>query len=131
MKTTKRRKELSLSDQRKLARLASRPDAPIAMELRVWLLTKLHEQREWFWDQIKNQIENGSRDTEAQGRMLMGLIDRILPTQREVIQGAENSGPTAAVAIKIVGVARGTVQARQQALEIQAEKRAAPISQVA
>lgn len=122
-----RSKQLTLAEQRKIAKLASRPDAPLAMELRVWLLEKLLERREWLWEQIQRLTEAGGKDTESQTRMVMTLIDRILPTQREVIQAPENNGPQqVGVAIKIVGVARGTVQARQQALEVQAEKRQAP-----
>jgi hypothetical protein len=58
--------------------------------------------------------------------MLVAIMDRILPAQRETM--AHHSEPEAAmgppVTIKILNVNRGTGAARTRAIAVQAEKRA-------
>ena len=122
-----RHKGLSIAEQRKLARLSARPDAPIAMETRVWFFEKIRDRREWLWEQFEWLLAHGTREDEVRIRLLQLIFAKVMPDQREVVSAPANeAGLTPVVAIKVVGIDRGTVRARQHALEIQAEKRSAP-----
>lgn len=131
----RRGRALTLQDQRKLAALASRPDIPIRMEATVWFFKKIYERREFLWECIERHLEAPDpkakidvadvRAREVQVRLLEAILGKVLPTQREVTDDRGAQTPSTAVAIKIVGVNRGTRRARQDAIEVTAQKREA------
>ena len=129
---SRRRLGLTMDQQRKLARLAERPDAPLAMKLRVRLLNRLDENFEFLWQCVMAQLVFASKDTEPSTRLLISLLDRLLPVQREMVSFThsestvdERSRTSTPIIINVRNVNRGTKEARANAVEISAQKRAA------
>ena len=133
--------QLALTDAKKLARLSGRPDQPLVMKMRVFLLERLYERREWLWQQIERHVEpplppprpdeRPAHETAMSERVLLALLDKIAPSLRE---HATDTGPSAAgsqgVQVKIYNVNRGTKQARDKAIEVQAQRRTAATARV-
>ena len=121
---------LTVAEQRQLAKLAARPDLPIAMKVRVKLLNYLDANFDLLTKAIEAQLIFGHRDYAPATQLLISLLDRLLPQQREVVSWSnreeEEQGPQmTGVVINVHGVARGTKAARDEAITITAEKRAA------
>lgn len=117
---------LTLGEARELAFVRSRPDVPKVMALRMRLLERLDQDFEWFYAQLINSIAFGHKDFEPSTRMVMRLLDSLLPTMREIIQQPDMTQPATNVpTIKIYNVNRGTEQARQEAISIKTERQRA------
>ena len=118
--------QLALTDAKKLARLSGRPDQPLAMKTRVFLLERLYERREWLWAQIEAHVYFGKSNA-----MLENVLDKLLPTQREIAtDGAAGAALPQGLSVKIYNVNRGTKQAREQAIAVQAQRRTAATARV-
>lgn len=114
---------LTLTEGRQLALVRSRPDLPKIMALRLRLLDRLESDFDWIYEQLKEGIREATKDTEPRTRLIIRLLDSLLPAQREIVQQPDQAAaPTGGTTIKIYNVNRGTEQARQEAIEVKTER---------
>jgi hypothetical protein len=93
------------------------------MALRLRLLDRLESDFDWIYEQLKEGIREATKDTEPRTRLIIRLLDSLLPAQREIVQQPDQAAaPTGGTTIKIYNVNRGTEQARQEAIEVKTER---------
>ena len=95
-------------------------DVVLNKKLRTRLLRALDADFDFFYGQLKLLLSSATREEEARIKLVTKLLDKILVEERHVLSEQTSTGGELQrpIAIYINGVARGTVAARERAIEL-------------